>query len=34
MLFQKKTKGVIKAVWIVLVVLIIVSMVLFSAPIF
>lgn len=34
MLFQKKTKGIINAVWTAVVVLVIVSMVLLYAPIF
>ncbi len=34
MLFQKKSKGVIKAVWTVVVVLVIISMVLLYAPIY
>lgn len=34
MLFDKKTKGVIRIVWIVFAVLIIVSMILLSFPVF
>jgi len=34
MLFNKKTKGVVKAVWTVVAILVIISMVLLYAPIF